>query len=64
MLTTILVIAAVGGFGYFIYTRQKKMNAKPTATKKSTGASRTKTTSNVAKKPSRAGGSGKAKAAK
>ena len=62
MLTTIIVIAVVGGFGYFIYTRHQKMNAKPAATKKSTGGSRTKTTSNVAKKPrGGAGGGSKAK---
>ena len=58
MLTTIIVIAVVGAFGYFIYTRYQKMNAKPAAKKKSTGGSKTKTTTKVAKKPRRGGGGG------
>ena len=62
MLTTIIVIAVIGGFGYFIFTKYKAMNSKPVTKKKSTGGSRTKTTSNVAKKPrGGAGGSSKAK---
>ena len=51
MLTTIIVIAVIGGFGYFIFTKYKAMNTKPVTKRKSTGGSRTKTTSNVAKKP-------------